>query len=39
VFNGNPSHVEYEAALAADGTLTGTLHLGPMTTPFTAVKQ
>jgi len=39
VFNGNPSHVEYEATLGADGTLSGTLHLGAMTTPFTAVRQ
>jgi hypothetical protein len=38
VFNGNQNHVEYEATLAADGTLSGTLHLGPMPTPFTAVK-
>ena len=39
VFNGNPSHVEYEATFAADGTLVGTLHLGPTPTPFTAVRQ
>jgi hypothetical protein len=39
VFNGNKNHVEYEATLAADGSLTGTLHLGPMPTPFTAVRQ
>lgn len=39
VFNGNRNHVAYEATLAADGTLTGTLHLGPMPTPFTAVRQ
>ena len=39
VFNGNQNHVEYEATLGADGTLTGTLHLGPMPTPFTAAKQ
>ena len=39
VFNGNQNHVEYEATLGADGTLTGTLHLGPMPTPFTAVRQ
>jgi len=39
VFNGNKNHVEYEAALAADGTLSGTLHLGPMPTPFTAARQ
>jgi len=39
VFNGNKNHVEYEATLAADGTLSGTLHLGPMPTPFTAVRQ
>ena len=39
VFNGNKNHVEYEATLAADGTLAGTLHLGPTPTPFTAVKQ
>ena len=39
VFNGNQNHVEYEATLGADGTLSGTLHLGPMPTPFTAVKQ
>jgi hypothetical protein len=38
-FNGNKNHVEYDATLAADGTLTGTLHLGPMPTPFTAVRQ
>jgi hypothetical protein len=38
VFNGNQNHVEYEATLKADGTLSGTLHLGPMPTPFTAVK-
>jgi hypothetical protein len=39
VFNGNQNHVEYEATLGADGKLTGTLHLGPMPTPFTAQKQ
>jgi hypothetical protein len=39
VFNGNQNHVEYEATLAADGTLTGTLHLGPMPTAFTAARQ
>jgi hypothetical protein len=39
VFNGNKNHVEYEATLAADGTLAGTLHLGPMPTSFTAVKE
>ena len=39
VFNGNNNHVEYEATLAADGSLAGTLHLGPTPTPFTAVKQ
>jgi len=39
VFNGNKNHVEYEATLGADGTLSGTLHLGPTPTPFTAVKQ
>jgi opacity protein-like surface antigen len=39
VFNGNQNHVEYEATLGADGTLTGTLHLGPMPTPFTATRQ
>jgi hypothetical protein len=39
VFNGNQNHVAYDATLAADGTLTGTLHLGPMPTPFTATKQ
>ncbi len=39
VFNGNTNHVEYEATLAADGTLTGTLHLGPTPTPFTAARQ
>ncbi len=39
VFNGNNNHVEYEAVLGADGKLSGTLHLGPMPTPFTAVKQ
>jgi hypothetical protein len=38
VFNGNRNHVEYEATLAADGTLSGTLHLGPTPTPFVAVK-
>ncbi len=32
---GNKNHVEYEAALGADGTLTGTLHLGSMPVPFT----
>jgi hypothetical protein len=39
VFNGNQNHVEYDATLGADGTLSGTLHLGPTPTPFTAVKQ
>jgi hypothetical protein len=39
VFNGNQSHVEYEAMLGVDGKLAGTLHLGPMPTPFTAVKR
>jgi hypothetical protein len=39
LFNGNTNHVEYEATLGADGTLAGTLHLGPMPTPFTATKQ
>lgn len=39
VFNGNQNHVEYEATLGADGTLTGTLHLGPTPTPFTAVRS
>ncbi|HET7134159.1 MAG TPA: hypothetical protein VFJ95_18005 [Gammaproteobacteria bacterium] len=39
VFNGTENHVEYEATLGADGRLAGTLHLGPMPTPFTAVRQ
>lgn len=39
VFNGNKNHVEYEAALGADGTLSGTLHLGPMPVQFTAVRE
>jgi hypothetical protein len=39
VFNGNENHVEYEAALAVGGSLSGTLHLGPMPTPFTAVRH
>jgi hypothetical protein len=39
VFNGNKNHVEYEATLEANGTLSGTLHLGPTPTPFTAVRQ
>lgn len=39
VFNGNQNHVEYEATMKPDGTLAGTLHLGPMPTPFTAVRQ
>jgi hypothetical protein len=39
VFNGNENHVEYEATLGADGTLSGTLHLGPTPTPFTATRQ
>jgi len=39
VFNGNQNHVEYEATLGADGKLSGTLHLGPMPTPFTAARQ
>ena len=38
VFNGNKNHVEYEATLGEDGKLSGTLHLGPMPTPFTAVR-
>jgi hypothetical protein len=38
-FNGNTNHVEYEAVLGADGTLGGTLHLGPMPVPFTAVRE
>lgn len=38
VFNGNLNRVVYEATLGADGTLTGTLHLGAMPTPFTAVR-
>jgi hypothetical protein len=39
VFNGSQNHVEYEGALQADGTLAGTLRLGPMPVPFTAVRQ
>ena len=39
MFNGNQNHVAYEATLGADGTLSGTLHLGPMPTPFTAVRE
>jgi len=39
VFNGNKNHVEYEAVLAADGKLAGTLHLGPMPVQFTAVRE
>ncbi len=39
VFNGNKNHVEYEAVLGADGTLTGMLHLGPMPVPFSAVRE
>ena len=39
VFNGNKNHVEYEAVLGADGRLSGTLHLGPMPVPFTAVRE
>jgi hypothetical protein len=39
VFNGRQNHVEYDAVRAPDGTLTGTLHLGPMPAPFTAVRQ
>ena len=39
VFNGNQNHVEYEAALGADGKLTGTLHLGPTPVPFTGVRE
>lgn len=39
VFNGNRNHVEYEAVLGADGKLAGTLHLGPMPVPFTAVRE
>ena len=39
VFNGNKNHVEYEAALGADGELTGMLHLGPMPVAFTAVRE
>jgi hypothetical protein len=39
VFNGNQSHVEYDATLGADGKLSGTLHLGPMPVPFTATKE
>jgi hypothetical protein len=39
VFNGNRNHVEYEATLGADGTLSGTLHIGPMPTAFTAVRS
>ncbi len=39
VFNGKQNHVEYEGALGADGKLSGTLHLGPTTVPFTAAKK
>jgi len=39
VFNGNKNHVEYEAALGADGKLAGALHLGPMPVPLTAVNE
>jgi len=39
LFNGSKNHVEYEAVLGADGTLTGTLHLGPMPAQFTAVRE
>ena len=38
VFNGNQNHVEYDATLGADGKLSGTVHLGPTPTPFTAVR-
>jgi hypothetical protein len=39
VFNGNPSHVEYEGVLGADGKLSGTLHLGPTPVAFTATRE
>jgi hypothetical protein len=39
VFNGNQNHVQYDAALGADGRLTGTLLLGPMPVPFTAARE
>jgi hypothetical protein len=39
VFNGNENHVEYEASLSADGSLSGTLHLGSIPAPFTAGRQ
>jgi hypothetical protein len=38
VFNGNENTVVYEATLTDDGRLSGTLHLGPMPTPFTAER-
>ena len=39
VFNGAQNHVEYEAVLGPDGTLAGTLRLGPMPVPFTAARE
>ena len=39
VFNGNQSHVEYDAVLGKDGRLTGQLHLGPMPVQFAAVRE
>jgi hypothetical protein len=39
VFNGNTNHVEYDAALGADGEMSGSLHLGPMPVPFTATRD
>ena len=38
VFNGNPGRVDYEADVAADGSLRGTLFLSGNPTPFTAAK-
>jgi hypothetical protein len=39
VFNGNPARVDYEAELAADGTLKGNLLRNGTPSPITAVKH
>ena len=39
VFRGNPSHVNYEAELLADGTLKGTMYLAGSPQAFTATRK
>ena len=39
VFNGNPGHVAFEAAIDSDAKMSGTLLLSGTPTKFTATKQ